>query len=142
MIDAAPELAEHAAAAKHGALAAITAELAFGPPPEQPVAPRLPDELSSVERRVALALVDTPVQFGWHSYGLPNGAAARRRFFGLDAAGPFDRFVVHDGRDVPLWFAAAPIAPAGGKVAHLSVDEIETLFHEFGHVMHESLTSG
>ena len=116
VIDAAPELAEHAAAAKHGALAAITAELAFGPPPEQPVAPRLPDELSSVERRVALALVDTPVQFGWHSYGLPNGAAARRRFFGLDDAGPFDRFVVHDGRDVPLWFAAATIAHAGGKV--------------------------
>ena len=116
VVDAAPELAEHAAAVGGGELAAVTAELAFGPLPKQPVAPRLPDELASVERRVALALVDTPVRFPWHNYGLPNSATARRRFFGLDDAGPFDRFVVHDGQDVPLWFAAATIAHAGGKV--------------------------
>ena len=31
--------------------------------------------------------------------------------------------------------------PANGKVAHLSMDEVDTLFHEFGHVMHETLTT-
>ena len=31
--------------------------------------------------------------------------------------------------------------PQNGQVAHLSMDEVDTLFHEFGHVMHESLTT-
>ncbi len=31
--------------------------------------------------------------------------------------------------------------PTGGEVAHLSVDEVDTLFHEFGHIMHMSLTT-
>jgi thimet oligopeptidase len=31
--------------------------------------------------------------------------------------------------------------PAEGKVAYLAMDEVDTLFHEFGHVMHECLTT-
>ena len=31
--------------------------------------------------------------------------------------------------------------PEHGKSAHLSVDEVEVLFHEFGHIMHGSLTT-
>ncbi len=31
--------------------------------------------------------------------------------------------------------------PTNGQVARLSMDEVDTLFHEFGHVMHESLTT-
>jgi hypothetical protein len=116
VVDAAPELAAHAATTKDSALAAVAAELAFGPLPKQPPAPRLPDDLSSGERRVAQVLVDVGVKFGWHLYGLPSSAAARRRYFGLDEAGPFDRFVVHDGNDVPLWFAVATIAHAGGAI--------------------------
>jgi Zn-dependent oligopeptidase len=50
--------------------------------------------------------------------------------------------VVPEGYRVPLSVLVVNFEPpAAGKVAHLSVDEIETLFHEFGHVMHESLTT-
>ena len=31
--------------------------------------------------------------------------------------------------------------PQGGKVAHLSLNEVDTLFHEFGHIMHQTLTT-
>lgn len=31
--------------------------------------------------------------------------------------------------------------PQNGQVARLSMDEVDTLFHEFGHVMHEALTT-
>lgn len=31
--------------------------------------------------------------------------------------------------------------PSDGKVAHLNVQEVETLFHEFGHIVHQSLTT-
>jgi thimet oligopeptidase len=31
--------------------------------------------------------------------------------------------------------------PQNGQVAHLAMDEVDTLFHEFGHVMHETLTT-
>ncbi|MDP2341793.1 MAG: M3 family metallopeptidase [Deltaproteobacteria bacterium] len=31
--------------------------------------------------------------------------------------------------------------PADGKVPHLSMNEVNTLFHEFGHVVHETLTT-
>jgi len=31
--------------------------------------------------------------------------------------------------------------PKDGQVAHLSMNEVDTLFHEFGHVVHETLTT-
>lgn len=57
-------------------------------------------------------------------------------------------FTLSGGRAVPggykIPFAALVMnfnPPAEGKAATLSVKEVETLFHEFGHVMHESLTT-
>ena len=32
--------------------------------------------------------------------------------------------------------------PENGKVARLAFEEVDTLFHEFGHIMHQSLTEG
>ena len=48
---------------------------------------------------------------------------------------------VADGYRIPLSVLVVNFEPpSGGKVAHLSMEEVDTLFHEFGHVMHESLT--
>ena len=99
---AAPELAAWAAESKDAALAEVALELVFGPPAA--TAARLPDDLVSAERQVARALVELD-RLPWRGYGLPATVDGRRRFFGVDPAGPIDRFVVDGERDVPLWFA-------------------------------------
>jgi thimet oligopeptidase len=46
------------------------------------------------------------------------------------------------GYQIPLTVLVVNFTPpADGKVAHLTLDEVEVLFHEFGHVMHGSLTT-
>ena len=49
---------------------------------------------------------------------------------------------VKGGYQIPLGALVVNFnPPEHGKSAHLSVDEVETLFHEFGHIMHASLTT-
>lgn len=57
-------------------------------------------------------------------------------------------FTLSSGRAVPGGYRVPMAAlvmnfqpPKDGKAALLSMDEVDTLFHEFGHVMHESLTT-
>jgi thimet oligopeptidase len=46
------------------------------------------------------------------------------------------------GYQIPLTILVVNFTPpASGKIAHLTLNEVETLFHEFGHVMHGSLTT-
>ena len=46
------------------------------------------------------------------------------------------------GYQIPLTILVVNVTPpADGKVAHLTLNEVEVLFHEFGHVMHGSLTT-
>jgi thimet oligopeptidase len=50
---------------------------------------------------------------------------------------------VQDGYQIPLGALVVNFnPPENGKRAHLSVSEVETLFHEFGHIVHGSLTTG
>jgi thimet oligopeptidase len=49
---------------------------------------------------------------------------------------------VSGGYQIPLSALVVNFNPPDhGHVAHLSVEEVETLFHEFGHIMHGSLTT-
>lgn len=49
---------------------------------------------------------------------------------------------VPGGYQIPLSALVVNFSPPeGGKVAHLSFEEVDTLFHEFGHIMHQSLTT-
>ena len=49
---------------------------------------------------------------------------------------------VSGGYQIPLSVLVVNFEPPqGGKVAHLSIDEVDTLFHEFGHIMHQCLTT-
>jgi thimet oligopeptidase len=57
-------------------------------------------------------------------------------------------FTLSSGRAVPGGYRIPMAAlvvnfqpPANGAPSRLSMDEVDTLFHEFGHVMHESLTT-
>ncbi|HEX9576209.1 MAG TPA: M3 family metallopeptidase [Myxococcales bacterium] len=46
------------------------------------------------------------------------------------------------GYEIPLSVLVVNFEPPqGGKVAHLSLNEVDTLFHEFGHIMHQCLTT-
>ncbi|MFL5415712.1 MAG: M3 family metallopeptidase [Myxococcales bacterium] len=46
------------------------------------------------------------------------------------------------GYQIPLTVLVVNFTPpAAGKIAHLTLDEVEVLVHEFGHVMHGSLTT-
>ncbi|MEZ4401217.1 MAG: hypothetical protein R3B06_14420 [Kofleriaceae bacterium] len=110
--EVAPEVAAWAAESADAALAQVAMALAFGPAPATAAAPRLADDLTRVERQVARALLDDR-QVPWARYGLPASPAARRRYFNLDPAGPFDRFVTDGDREVPLWFLVATAAHAG-----------------------------
>ena len=49
---------------------------------------------------------------------------------------------VTGGYEIPLSALVVNFnPPEHGKSAHLSIDEVEVLFHEFGHIMHGSLTT-
>lgn len=48
---------------------------------------------------------------------------------------------VKGGYQIPLSAMVVNFNPPENGPAHLSVDEVETLFHEFGHIMHSSLTT-
>ena len=49
---------------------------------------------------------------------------------------------VSGGYQIPLSVLVVNFEPPqGGKVAHLSLNEVDTLFHEFGHIMHQCLTT-
>ncbi len=49
---------------------------------------------------------------------------------------------LHEGYQIPLSTLVVNFnPPEHGQPAHLSVEEVDTLFHEFGHVMHASLTT-
>jgi len=48
---------------------------------------------------------------------------------------------VPGGYQVPLSVLVVNFEPPqGGSVAHLALAEVDTLFHEFGHIMHQQLT--
>jgi thimet oligopeptidase len=49
---------------------------------------------------------------------------------------------VPGGYEIPLSVLVVNFEPPqGGKVAHLSLNEVDVLFHEFGHIMHQCLTT-
>lgn len=49
---------------------------------------------------------------------------------------------VASGYQLPLSALVVNFSPPeGGQVARLSFEEVDTLFHEFGHIMHQSLTT-
>src|SRR5256885_1283191 len=62
--------------------------------------------------------------------------------------GPAAAFPLTPGRELRGGYQVPPpvlvvnfTPPQGGEPAHLTLNEVETLFHEFGHVMHSSLTT-
>ena len=71
-------------------------------------------------------LFPRPGKYG-HAASFPIGAARE----------------VKGGYEIPLGALVVNFnPPEAGKSAKLSVNEVETLFHEFGHIMHGSLTTG
>lgn len=125
-LELAPDLAERAVECGDGALAERVFELVFGERPEQ-ATPRLPDELTGAQRRVMRILVAVEGRIAWFPYGLPRTVAGRRRFLGLDAAGPTERFVPDGDREVPLWYAlrvAQLAAQDGGEAASAVADRL------------------